>query len=320
MSQVMGVLNVTPDSFSDGGEHLAVDAAVARGLEMAAQGAAVVDVGGESTRPGARPVEASEEQARVLPVIEALADGLEPGVRISIDTRHDSTARAAVAAGATLVNDVSASLWPVAADLGVGWVAMHMFGDPRTMQADPRYDDVVEDVRRFLVERAEQAVHAGVGEVWIDPGIGFGKTTVHNLELLSRLDVLVGEGFPVLVGTSRKRFLGELLARSDAGQAPYGPAVAAAGVPAVEPVPVGDRVDGSLATAMWAMIHGARMVRVGVEEVFQVPTTIGGQGANCVALFGQQLPQLVRRAHAAGKSAGHADYGDRLALALVGLV
>ena len=262
MSQVMGVLNVTPDSFSDGGEHLAVEAAVARGLEMAEQGAAVVDVGGESTRPGARPVDPAEEQARVLPVIEALADRLGDRVRLSIDTRHDSTARAAVAAGATLVNDVSASLWPVAADLGVGWVAMHMFGDPRTMQDEPRYDDVVDDVRRFLVERAGAAVAAGVAEVWVDPGIGFGKTTVHNMELLAHLDVLVGEGFPVLVGTSRKRFLGELLARSDAGQAPYGPAVVAAPAPAVDPVPVTDRVDGSLTTAMWAMIHGARMVRV----------------------------------------------------------
>ncbi|MHB1137981.1 MAG: dihydropteroate synthase [Microthrixaceae bacterium] len=197
MTQVMGVLNVTPDSFSDGGEHLAVDAAVARGVEMAAQGALVIDVGGESTRPGARPVDPTEEQSRVLPVIEALADRLGSTVRLSVDTRHESTARAAVLAGATLVNDVSASLWPVAADLGVGWVAMHMFGDPRTMQADPRYDDVVDDVRRFLVERALRAVDAGVAEVWVDPGIGFGKTTVHNLELLAHLDVLVDEGHPV---------------------------------------------------------------------------------------------------------------------------
>ena len=262
MAEVMGVLNVTPDSFSDGGEHLAVQAAVTRGLEMAAQGALVVDVGGESTRPGADPVDPHDEQARVLPVIEALADQLDPAVRISIDTRHAATAHAAVAAGATLVNDVSATLWPVAAELGVGWVAMHMFGDPRTMQADPRYDDVVDDVRRFLVERASVAVHGGVPEVWIDPGIGFGKTTVHNLELLAHLDVLVAEGFPVLIGTSRKRFLGELLARSDAGQPPYGPSALVAGAARVEPVPVADRVDGSLATAMWAMIHGARMVRV----------------------------------------------------------
>ena len=263
MAEVMGVLNVTPDSFSDGGEHLAVDVAVERALQMAAQGAAVIDIGGESTRPGASPVDPAAEQARVLPVIEAVVDRLDGAARISIDTRHEATARAAVAAGASLVNDVSASLWPVAAELGVGWVAMHMLGDPRTMQAEPRYDDVVDDVRSFLVDRARRALDAGVDEVWLDPGIGFGKTTTHNLELLARLDELVAEGFPVLVGTSRKRFLGELLARSDAGRPPYG--VAAGGVALLDgsdPVPVTDRVDGSLATAMWAMIHGARMVRV----------------------------------------------------------
>jgi dihydropteroate synthase len=262
---VMGVLNVTPDSFSDGGEHLALAAALARADEMVAQGARVIDVGGESTRPGAEPVPPRDEQRRVLPVVEALASRLAttPGLRISIDTRHESTARAAVAAGATLINDVSASLWPVAADTGVGWVAMHMFGDPRTMQAEPRYDDVVADVRDFLVGRARTAAAAGVAEVWVDPGIGFGKTTRHNLQLLAHLDVLVAEGFPVLVGTSRKRFLGELIARSDAGQAPLdGRREPRRSAPEVTPVPVGERVDGSLATAMWAMIHGARMVRV----------------------------------------------------------
>src|SRR5690606_14192071 len=149
-------------------------------------------------------------------VIEAVRDVVErAGARISIDTRNEPTARAAVQAGATLLNDVGASLWPVAAELGVGWVAMHMAGDPRTMQRDPRYDDVVADVRRFLTDRATTAVEAGVEEVWVDPGIGFGKTTEHNLQLLARLDVFVGDGFPVLIGTSRKRFLGELLARSD---------------------------------------------------------------------------------------------------------
>jgi dihydropteroate synthase len=259
----MGVLNVTPDSFSDGGEHLAVDAAVARALQMAAQGAVVIDVGGESTRPGASPVDPTSEQARILPVIDAVVGALDGAARVSIDTRHEATARAAVAAGATLINDVSASLWPVAAELGVGWVAMHMLGDPRTMQAEPRYDDVVDDVRSFLVARAGRALDAGVGEVWLDPGIGFGKTTTHNLELLARLDVLVAEGLPVLIGTSRKRFLGELLARSDAGRPPYDVAAGgAASVDGADPVPVTDRVDGSLATAMWAMIHGARMVRV----------------------------------------------------------
>ena len=264
MIDVMGVLNVTPDSFSDGGEHFRLDAALEHAIAMAGAGARVIDIGGESTRPGATPVDPAEEQRRVLPVVEAVVDRLVgQGVRVSIDTRHESTARAAVDAGATLINDVGATLWPVAAELGVGWVAMHMFGDPRTMQAEPRYTDVVDDVRAFLIERAEAAVAAGVEEVWIDPGIGFGKTTAHNLQLLARVDLLVASGFPVLVGTSRKRFLGELIARSDSGLGPFD---ARHGndpdEPAVDPVGAGERIDGSLATEMWAMIHGARMVRV----------------------------------------------------------
>ena len=264
MIDVMGVLNVTPDSFSDGGEHFRLDAALEHAIAMAGAGARVIDIGGESTRPGATPVDPAEEQRRVLPVVEAVVDRLVgQGVRVSIDTRHESTARAAVDAGATLINDVGATLWPVAAELSVGWVAMHMFGDPRTMQAEPRYTDVVDDVRAFLVERAEAAVAAGVEEVWIDPGIGFGKTTAHNLQLLARVDLLVASGFPVLVGTSRKRFLGELIARSDSGLGPFD---ARHGndpdEPAVDPVGAGERIDGSLATEMWAMIHGARMVRV----------------------------------------------------------
>ena len=264
MIDVMGVLNVTPDSFSDGGEHFRLDAALEHAIAMAGAGARVIDIGGESTRPGATPVDPAEEQRRVLPVVEAVVDRLVgQGVRVSIDTRHESTARAAVDAGATLINDVGATLWPVAAELGVGWVAMHMFGDPRTMQAEPRYTDVVDDVRAFLVERAEAAVAAGVEEVWIDPGIGFGKTTAHNLQLLARVDLLVASGFPVLVGTSRKRFLGELIARSDSGLGPFD---ARHGndpdEPADDPVGAGERIDGSLATEMWAMIHGARMVRV----------------------------------------------------------
>jgi dihydropteroate synthase len=261
---VMGVLNVTPDSFSDGGRHDALDAARARVAEMVAEGASVIDVGGESTRPGAAPVEPDAEQRRVLPVIEAVAeDCARAGVRLSIDTRHAATAHAAIDRGATLVNDVTASLWPVAAERGVGWVAMHMLGDPRTMQADPRYDDVVDDVRSFLVDRAEAARRAGVDEVWVDPGIGFGKTTAHNVALLARLDELVAEGFPVAVGTSRKRSLGVLLARADAGLAAHpGPAGGTAGFEGPEPVPVGDRLVGSLVTGCWAMILGARMVRV----------------------------------------------------------
>ena len=243
---VMGVLNVTPDSFSDGGRFLDPEAAIAHGLALAAEGADVVDVGGESTRPGAEPVGAVEECRRVIPVIHELA----PHVRVSIDTRHAVVAEAAVAAGATLVNDVSASLGPLTAALGprIGFVAMHMAGDPRTMQDDPRYGDVVADVRSYLVERAREAADLGVQEVWIDPGIGFGKTADHNLALLAHLDALVAAGFPVVVGTSRKRFLGQLLASAD-------------GLPAGEMVPVGDRLEGSVATAAWAMWHGAKMIR-----------------------------------------------------------
>lgn len=262
--EVMGVLNVTPDSFSDGGEHLALESARARALEMVAEGAAWVDVGGESTRPGATPVDPATEQRRVVPVVEAVAADLAAaGVRLSVDTRNASTARAAVAAGATVVNDVSSSLWTVAAELGVGWIAMHMVGDPRTMQLDPTYDDVVDDVRRFLDERATAALAAGVPEVWVDPGIGFGKTTRHNLELLVRLDELVADGRPVVVGTSRKRFVGEVLARSRRGEfRPVPPGGAMIWPVDPEPLPTEERLVGSLATATWAMIHGARTVRV----------------------------------------------------------
>ncbi len=237
----MGVLNVTPDSFSDGGRWFGTEAAVERGLELVGEGADVVDVGGESTRPGAEPVGEDEERRRVLDVVAALS----PHVRVSVDTRKRGVAVAAVTAGATLVNDVSASLWDVAAESGAGWVAMHMRGDPRTMQVSPRYDDVVGEVRTFLTERAELARAAGVGEVWIDPGIGFGKTTEHNLSLLRHLSTLVDTGFPVVVGTSRKSFLGRVT-RHGAG----------------EPAPVDDRLEASLATAVWALAQGVAMVRV----------------------------------------------------------
>jgi dihydropteroate synthase len=237
----MGVLNVTPDSFSDGGLWLDAEAAIAHGLEMVAQGADILDVGGESTRPGAESVEEGEERRRVIPVIQALA----PRVRVSIDTRKAGVAEAALAAGATLVNDVSASLWPVAAAGRAGWVAMHMRGEPRTMQQEPTYDDVVAEVIAFLTDRADQAEAAGVSEIWIDPGIGFGKTVEHNLSLLRHLSELVATGRPVVIGTSRKSFLGRLAA--PAGQ---------------PPVPVDDRLEGSLATAVWAAVQGAGIVRV----------------------------------------------------------
>jgi dihydropteroate synthase len=239
----MGVLNVTPDSFSDGGRFLDADVAISHGRALVAEGADIVDVGGESSRPGADEVPEDEELRRVVPVIEALAGE----VRLSIDTVKPAVARAAVAAGASLVNDVSATLAPVAADLGVGYVVMHRRGMPRTMQVDPHYGDVVGEVTGFLTERAAQATELGIEEVWIDPGIGFGKTIEHNLSLLRHLDRVVALGYPVLVGTSRKGFLGRLLAASD-------------GVD--EPVAADDRLEASLATATWAMAQGAAMIRV----------------------------------------------------------
>jgi dihydropteroate synthase len=253
----MGVVNVTPDSFSDGGRWYDHEAAITHGLRLVAAGAAVIDVGGESTRPFAEPVDPPEEQRRVLPVVAALA----PACRVSIDTRNVSTAHAAVEAGASMINDVSASLASVAAEAGVAWVAMHMLGDPKTMQVDPHYDDVVAEVRDFLVQRADEAVAAGVDEVWIDPGFGFGKTKAHNLALLAHLDHLVSAGYPVLVGLSRKQFLGRLLGASDARVlAPPLPGLEAPAAD-VAPVPTDDRLEGSLATAVWAMAQGARMVR-----------------------------------------------------------
>lgn len=251
----MGVLNVTPDSFSDGGRYLDPDRAVARGLEMVAEGADVVDVGGESSRPGAQPVPQAEECRRVVPVVRALA----PHVRVSVDTAKASVAEAAVDAGATLVNDISASLWPVAASAGVGWVAMHMQGTPRTMQRDPCYGDVVAEVGQFLLDRARRAVDAGVGEVWVDPGIGFGKTVDQNLSLLRHLSQLTATGFPVLVGTSRKSFLGHVAPGGDG-----------------TPAPVEDRLAGSLSTATWAMVAGAAMVRAhDVRATVQAATLVG---------------------------------------------
>ena len=248
MPLVMGVLNVTPDSFSDGGLFLGADAAIAHGQQMIDEGADVIDVGGESSRPGADVVDAVEQIRRVVPVIEALAGG---AVRISIDTRDATVARAAVDAGASLINDISASLWPVAADLGIGWVAMHMAGDPVDMQVAPHYGDVVSEVSAFLSMRAAEAVAAGVDEVWIDPGIGFGKSLQHNLALLGSLDRIVELGWPVLIGTSRKSSLGVLTARSDAR----------VGIGDGSTTPTDDRFEASLATATWAMWSGVAMVR-----------------------------------------------------------
>jgi len=243
---VMGVLNVTPDSFSDGGRFLRLPDAIAHAEGLIAAGADIVDVGGESTRPGASPVSTDEELRRVLPVVEALAGS----VRVSIDTTKAPVAEAAIAAGATLVNDVSGLLSPTAAELGVGWVAMHRQGSPADMQRNPSYDDVVSDVRQALLALLGRAAAAGVGEIWVDPGIGFGKTAAHNLALLSQLGGLVeaareGGATGVLVGTSRKSFLGSF-----------------ADPPRTDKLATDERFEGSLATAVWAMTQGVGMVRV----------------------------------------------------------
>lgn len=277
---IMGIVNVTPDSFSDGGAYLDHDAAVAHARELVAEGADVVDVGGESTRPGADPVDVDTELARVIPVIEALAGT----VRISVDTTKAEVAEAAVRAGATLINDVSASLWPVAAELGVGWIAMHSRGTPATMQTMTDYDDVCAEVFGALAEAATAAAAGGVTEVWVDPGIGFAKTHDQNLTLLAHLDDLVAQGVPVLVGTSRKAFLGTALAASDrAGWARAG-AVSRPGthlarpdIPTEGPVPAADRIDGTVATVTWVLAKGARMVRVhDVRPAVQAALVVAG--------------------------------------------
>lgn len=213
---LMGVLNVTPDSFSDRGEHFDPAAAIRHGLQMAAEGAGIIDVGGESTRPGATRVPAAEQIRRVAGVIAGLRAQLEPGVMISIDTTQVEVAEAALDAGASLINDVAAGresdLFAVAARRAVPIILMHMQGAPATMQDDPRYDDVVAEVRGFLLARAGAARAAGVaaGHVLIDPGIGFGKSRAHNLALVAHLEALVATGYPVVLGTSRKRFMGSI--------------------------------------------------------------------------------------------------------------
>jgi dihydropteroate synthase len=240
----MGIVNVTPDSFSDGGMFLETDAAVAHGLVLAEEGAAILDVGGESTRPGAAPVSEEEERRRVLPVVERLAAA---GHRVSIDTTKLAVARAALDAGAAFVNDVSAfrfepGMVGLVAERGVDCCLMHMLGAPRTMQEDPRYEDVVSDVKAFLEGRLAFAIDQGVPEdrVWLDPGIGFGKTVAHNLELLRRLDEIVAIGRPVVVGTSRKSFLGKLVGGK----------------------PEGERLPGTIATNVLALERGASVFRV----------------------------------------------------------
>lgn len=252
---VMGILNVTPDSFSDGGRYTSVDAAMRHGLAMHSQGAAIIDVGAESTRPGAENVSADVQFARAIPVIQAL-HAAAPDAAISIDTRDARVAHVAIQAGACLINDVSAlrddpDMATVAAAAGAGVVLMHRRGDARTMQVGdgPVYDDVVAEVSEFLKERAGFAMAQGIraDRIMIDPGIGFGKRFEDNLRLLGAIDQLVSLGFPVLIGASRKAFLGRLLEAMNARGG------------AAEP---NDRLHGSLACAAWAMLAGAAMVRV----------------------------------------------------------
>lgn len=253
-SQVMGIVNVTPDSFSDGGRWASTEGAIDQAMRLVADGADVLDIGGESTRPGAEPVGEAEEIERVAPVIAGVR-ALWGGA-ISVDTMKPAVARAAVAAGATMWNDVTAlshapDSLAVAAELGCDVVLMHMKGEPRTMQADPRYDDVVGEVRDHLRGRAEAAMAAGVARerIWLDPGIGFGKTLAHNLALTARLDALIDLGFPVLYAASRKRT-----------------------IQAIDPTATlaADRLGGSLALALEGARRGARMVRVhDVRETVQ---------------------------------------------------
>jgi dihydropteroate synthase len=249
---IMGVVNVTPDSFSDGGQFLDSGRAVERALQMAAEGAAIIDVGGESTRPGSAPVPAGEQIRRVVPVIEALA--AEVRIPLSIDTHDPEVARAALDAGASLINDITALVDARMAQLAAGRqvpiVLMHMQGTPATMQVEPHYDDVVTEVRDFLVVRAAAAQKSGIApeRVLIDPGIGFGKSLDHNLLLLKHLDALVATGYRVLVGPSRKRFLGTLTGRENPAERIFGTAAAvalcaAAGVSVVRVHDVGPMLD-----------------------------------------------------------------------------
>ena len=242
--RVMGIVNATPDSFSDGGEHATVEAAIAHGLQLAEEGADILDIGGESTRPGAQDVPVDEELRRVVPVIEALAKQIS--LPISVDTSKPEVMRAAVAAGAGLINDVYAlrreGALEAAAALGVPVVLMHMLGEPRSMQEAPRYDDVVADVHRFLAERIFAAEMAGIAKkkIVVDPGFGFGKTIAHNLALLAQLQRFTELGVPVLAGLSRKKTIGDLTGRSD----PH------------------DRIPGSVAAHLIAAQRGAMLLRV----------------------------------------------------------
>ncbi len=268
----MGVLNVTPDSFSDGGRFFDKDAAVRRAMEMAGEGAGIIDVGGESTRPGSKEVPAEEEIRRVVPVIEKLAGKIK--AEISVDTRKSKVAEAALKAGASIINDVSGlrhdrDMAKVAAKYGAGIILMHMKGSPENMQDSPRYSDLIGEIKEGLRLSALEAFEAGVkqGFVAIDPGIGFGKTVEHNLEILNRLEEFKDLGFPICVGTSRKSFLGKLLDRPTAD----------------------DRLAGTIATCVAAVIKGARIIRVHDVKAARDAVTITEKilGAGRAKIYGE---------------------------------
>lgn len=279
---IMGILNVTPDSFSDGGNFLQDAAASAQAMRMLDEGADIIDVGGESTRPGASPVSIEEQIARVCPAIQKVAAVVNAGryerdVAISIDTTYAKVAKAAVAAGANILNDVSAGLndpdmFKLAADTGLPIVLMHMQGTPRTMQQNPQYHDVVNEVRSFLLERAQAAMAAGVArsQIVLDPGIGFGKTREHNLQLLAGLEGLVATGYPVLLGTSRKRFMGSLCraswqkneAGTADGHATSSPATSAVPAKPVAPPSPESLVGATCATTAMGVAQGVKIFRV----------------------------------------------------------
>ena len=257
---IMGIINVTPDSFSDGGKYANVEAAVMRAKQMVADGADIIDIGGESSRPGAEPITANEECRRVIPVVQALAEQFQ--IPISVDTYKAKVAREALSAGACVINDITAlhgdpNMCQIVADAQAGVILMHMQGVPATMQKTPTYQNVVAEVHAWLTEVASQAVDRGIdsSRIMIDPGIGFGKTFDHNLEILRHLMQFRGIGYPMLVGVSRKKFIGRIL-----------------------DLPVHQREEGTAATVAWSIINGANMVRVHdvakMKQVAQVIDTI----------------------------------------------
>ena len=257
---IMGIINVTPDSFSDGGKYANVEAAVMRAKQMVADGADIIDIGGESSRPGAEPITANEECRRVIPVVQALAEQFQ--IPISVDTYKAKVAREALSAGACVINDITAlhgdpNMCQIIADAQAGVILMHMQGVPATMQKAPTYQNVVAEVHAWLTEVASQAVDRGIdsSRIMIDPGIGFGKTFDHNLEILRHLTQFRGIGYPMLVGVSRKKFIGRIL-----------------------DLPVHQREEGTAATVAWSIINGANMVRVHdvakMKQVAQVIDTI----------------------------------------------